>query len=182
MKFDTKSLHAGYDPEKEHNSLAVPIYQTVAHLFDDTEHAARLFNQEEEGHVYGRITNPTVDVFERRMAELEEGDAGLATSSGMSAIFILADYLAGSGGEIVSSNRVYGGTFHLFTDTLPRLGIKTHFVENPHTIVEWERTITPQTTFLFLETPTNPTVDILEIAGIGPFLHRKCRSSLWRTT
>lgn len=167
MKFDTKSLHAGYKPESDHGSRAVPIYQTVAHLFRDTDHAARLFSQEEEGHVYSRVSNPTVEAFEKRMAELEGAEAGLAASSGMAAIFLLAAALVKQGEEIVSSARVYGGTYHLFNETFPRFGITTRFVENPSDIPNWELCVTPRTKFLFLETPANPTLGVFDIGAIA---------------
>ncbi len=171
MKFDTKSLHAGYEPESDHGSRAVPIYQTVAHLFRDTDHAARLFLQEEEGHVYSRISNPTVEAFEKRMAELEGAGAGLAASSGMAAIFLLSVALAANGDEIVSSPMVYGGTYHLFNETLPRFGITTRFVENPSEAKQWAKLISPKTKFLFLETPANPTLGVFDIKAIADVAH-----------
>ncbi len=171
MKFDTKSLHAGYTPESDHGSRAVPLYQTVAHLFRDTDHAARLFAQEEEGHVYSRVSNPTVEAFEKRMAELEGAEAGLAAASGMAAIFLLTAALTKQGDEIVSSPNVYGGTYHLFNDTLRRFGITTRFVNDPSKKESWEEAITPETKFLFLETPANPTVGVFDIKVIADVSH-----------
>ncbi len=173
MHFDTKSIHSGYDPESEHGSRAVPIYQTVAHLFRDVDHAAKLFASEEDGHIYSRISNPTVAIFEKRMAALENAEAGLATSSGMAAIFLLATHLASPRADVISSNRVYGGTFHLFAETLPRFGISVRFVENPHSIEDWERAITPNTKFLFVETPANPTAEIFHIRSLSECAHAR---------
>lgn len=165
--FKTKSLHSSYTPSDPDFSRAVPLYQSVAHLFRDTKHAANLFTAKEEGFIYSRINNPTVDIFEKRMAELEGAEAGLATSSGMAAIFMVASHLAGQGDEIVSSDRAYGGTFHLFKDTLPRFGIKTSFVKNPHDIKSWKSAITKKTKFVFVETPSNPQMEAFDIAALA---------------
>ena len=171
-KFKTRALHASYVPKDPDFSRAVPLYQSVAHVFRDTKHAADLFTAKEGGFIYGRINNPTVDIFERRMADLEGAEAGIATSSGMSAIFMIAAYLAKSGDEIVSSDKVYGGTFHLFHDTLPRFGIKVRFVKNPHDIKSWKSAITKKTKFLFVETPSNPQMEVFDIAALVEIAHK----------
>jgi len=170
--FKTNALHAGYTPSGKDASRVVPLYQSVAHLFRDTQHAADLFTAKEEGFIYGRINNPTVDVFERRMADLEGTEAGLATSSGMAATFMIAAHLAESGGEIVSCDRVYGGTFHLYHDTLPRFGIKVRFVKNPHDIKSWKSTINKKTKFLFVETPSNPQMEVFDIKALAALAHK----------
>lgn len=171
-KFKTRALHASYVPKDPDFSRAVPLYQSVAHVFRDTKHAADLFAAKEEGFIYSRINNPTVDVFERRMADLEGAEAGIAMSSGMSAAFMIAAHLAKSGDEIVSCDRVYGGTFHLFHDTLPRFGIKVNFVENPHDIKSWKSAITKKTKFLFVETPSNPQMEVFDIAALAEIAHK----------
>src|SRR6267142_1467191 len=125
----TLAVHAGQAPDPTSKARAVPIYQTTSYLFDDADHAARLFALQEFGNIYSRIMNPTVDVFERRVAALEGGAAGLATSSGQAAETLAILTLAAAGEEIVSTNALYGGTYNLFHYTLPRLGIKVRFVD-----------------------------------------------------
>lgn len=164
---ETLMISGGYEGDGKTGSLAVPIYRTAAYEFADAEHARQLFAGEKEGFVYSRINNPTVDVLEKRMALAEEGDAGLATSSGMAAIMLTAIHLAKNGGEIVSSDRVYGGTFNLFNKTLPGLGIATKFIEDPYRLDDWEKAITQKTRFLYVETPSNPTLDILDIKKLA---------------
>lgn len=170
-KFNTKALHGGYTPSGADRSRVVPLHQSVAHLFSDTKEAAALFEGKQEGFIYGRINNPTVDIFEKRMAELEGAEAGLGTSSGMAAIFMIAAHLAQAGDEIVSSNRVYGGTFHLFHDTLPRFGIKVRFVNAPNKAIAWESKINKKTKFLFVETPSNPKSEVFDVTSIAKIAH-----------
>ncbi len=165
--FKTKALHAGYVPSSPDFSRAVPLYQSVAHLFRDTKHAADLFTAKEEGFIYSRVNNPTVDIFEKRMAALEGAEAGLATASGMAAVFMVSAHLAREGEEIVSSDKLYGGTFHLFADTLTRFGIKVNFVKNPRDIKSWKSAITKKTKFLFVETPSNPQMEVFDIASLA---------------
>lgn len=172
--FDTLSLHAGYDPKKDDNSgsRAVPIHQTTSYVFDDADHAARLFALEEAGQIYTRITNPTHSVFEKRLAALEGAEAGLATSSGMSAINLAAlTLLDGEKSEIVASKYIYGGTYHLFAETLPKYNIETKFID-PHNLEEWEEAITEKTGFLYLESPGNPTLDIVDIKAVADIAHQ----------
>ncbi|MBI2463311.1 MAG: O-acetylhomoserine aminocarboxypropyltransferase/cysteine synthase [Candidatus Spechtbacteria bacterium] len=161
--FATKALHSGYKAGVWDASLVPPLYLGVAHEFESTKFANDVFTGRREGFVYGRINNPTCDIFEKRMAELENGEAAIGTASGMAAIFVTSIALSSAGDEIVSSDRVYGGTFHLFSDTLPRLGIKVNFVKNPHAVSSWEAAITPKTKFLYVETPSNPVLDVFDI-------------------
>ena len=127
-KFDTLSLHAGYLPDNNAGSRQVPIYQTTSYMFDDVDHAAALFNLERGGHIYSRISNPTVAVLEERVAALEGGTAALATASGMSAIFLAIMTVCQTGDHIVASSQLYGGSVNLLRLTLPKFGITTTFV------------------------------------------------------
>ena len=124
-RFDTLSLHAGQRPDPATGARAVPIYQTTSYVFDDTEHAAGLFNLERAGHIYSRISNPTVAVLEERISALEGGVGAVATASGQAALHLAIATLMGAGGHIVASARIYGGSHNMFTHTLPRFGITT---------------------------------------------------------
>ncbi|WP_018248512.1 O-acetylhomoserine aminocarboxypropyltransferase/cysteine synthase family protein [Orenia marismortui] len=171
-EFETVALHGGYSPKQDsQSSRAVPIYQSTSFVFNDAEHAAKLFALEEAGNIYTRIGNPTHDVFEKRVAELEGAEAGLVTSSGMSAIHLTAITLAEGGGEIVASKYLYGGTYHLFAETLPKYGIETNFVD-PHDFDAWEEAINEDTKFLYLESPGNPTLDIVDIEKVAKIAHQ----------
>ena len=144
--FNTKAIHAGlidFHPD----SMSVPIYQSVAYPYLDAKEAAAIFTGEKPGYTYGRWDNPTVDVFERRMAALENTDAAIATASGMSAIFLLSHHLLNPGDEVVSSNRVYGGTFGLFEVGLKKMGSKVNWVTAPESMEAWAAAITPKTKF-----------------------------------
>src|SRR3984893_16869372 len=125
----TLAVHAGQSPDPATKARAVPIYQTTSYLFDNADHAARLFALQEFGNVYTRIMNPTTDVFEKRIAALEGGVGGLALASGQAAETLAILTLARAGEEIVSATSLYGGTYNLFHHTLPRMGIKVHFVD-----------------------------------------------------
>ena len=125
----TLAVHAGQVPDPTTGSRAVPIYQTTSYLFQDADHAARLFALQEFGNIYTRIMNPTTDVFEKRVAALEGGAAALATASGQAAETLIITTLAGAGDEIVSTTSLYGGTYNLFHYTLPKLGINVRFVD-----------------------------------------------------
>ena len=127
-KFDTLSLHAGYQPDKNSGARQVPIYQTTSYLFDDVDHAAALFNLERGGHIYSRISNPTVSVLEERVAALEGGTAAIETSYGMTATFLAIMTLCESGDPMVAHYQVYGGTANLLRLTLPNFGIKNPIV------------------------------------------------------
>ncbi|ACL70704.1 O-acetylhomoserine aminocarboxypropyltransferase/cysteine synthase family protein [Halothermothrix orenii] len=170
--FNTLALHHGYDPVQEGSkSRAVPIYQTTSYMFDSAEHAAGLFAEEEEGYIYTRIGNPTTKVFEERMAVLEGGEAGLATSSGQSAITLTILTLVSQGEEVVSSSYIYGGTYHLLAESLPRYGVKTRFVK-PDDINDWEQAITDKTRVFYLESPGNPRLNIVDIEAVSSLAHQ----------
>jgi len=170
-KFDTLQIHAGHTPDKDTGSRAVPIYQTTSFVFNDTEHAAKLFALEEAGNIYTRIMNPTTDVLEKRIAALEGGVGALATASGSAAITMAILNLASQGDEIVASSRLYGGTYNLFSKTLPRFGITTTFVD-PDKSEEMERAINTKTKAVFIETIGNPTINVADIEKIAGIAHK----------
>ncbi|HEX7501979.1 MAG TPA: aminotransferase class I/II-fold pyridoxal phosphate-dependent enzyme [Acidobacteriota bacterium] len=164
--FGTKAIHAGltkFSPD----SMSVPIYQSVAYPYEDAAEAAAIFTGEKPGFTYGRWDNPTVDVFERRMAALENTEAAIAAASGMSAIFLLTHQLLNPGDAVVSSNRVYGGTFGLFETGLKKMGAQAHWVTAPEDIDAWAAAITPRTKFLFVETPSNPALFVADIPALA---------------
>ena len=169
-KFDTLSLHAGYQPHKNAGSRQVPIYQTTSYLFDDVDHAAALFNLERGGHIYSRISNPTVAVLEERVASLEGGTAALATSSGMSAIFLAVMTLCEAGDHLVVSSQLYGGTVNLFRLTLPKFGIKTTFVK-PRDTEGFKKAIQKNTKGIFGELVGNPGNEIMNMPEIAKIAH-----------
>lgn len=168
--FDTLALHAGQRPDAETGARAVPIYASTAFCFDDSEHAASLFNMERAGHVYSRISNPTVAVFEERMAALERGVGAIATSSGQAALHLAIVTLMGAGGHIVASRALYGGSHNLLAYTLPRFGIETTFV-NARDLNAIEAAIRPNTRLVFGETLGNPGLDVLDIPRVGALAH-----------
>ncbi len=169
--FDTLTIHGGTRPDPETGARVTPIYKTTSFLFDSTEHAASLFNLEIPGHIYSRISNPTVAVFEERMAALEGGVGAVATASGQAALFLAVATLMGSGGHIVCSSAVYGGTANLFLHTLPRFGITTTFVDpRDHTAIE--RAITEDTRLIHGETIGNPSMPVLDIEAVSGIAHR----------
>ena len=170
-KFDTLQIHAGHTPDKDTGSRAVPIYQTTSFVFNDTEHAAKLFALEEAGNIYTRIMNPTTDVLEKRIAALEGGVGALATASGSAAITMAILNLASQGDEIVASSRLYGGTYNLFSKTLPRFGITTTFID-PDKSDEMERAINSKTKAVFIETIGNPTINVADIEKIAGIAHK----------
>jgi len=170
--FNTKALHAG-EIDFKPGSMVTPIYQSVAYPYADAKEAAEIFRGEKPGYTYGRWDNPTVDLFERRMAALEGTESAIATSSGMSAILLLTHHLVSAGEEVVSSNRVYGGTFGLFNVGLPKMGAKVNWVINPESIEAWEAAITPKTKFLFVETPSNPALFIADIPALAALAKSK---------
>ncbi|MEI7499126.1 MAG: aminotransferase class I/II-fold pyridoxal phosphate-dependent enzyme [Bacteroidota bacterium] len=164
--FNTKAIHAGitnFSPD----SMSVPIYQSVAYPYLDAQEAAAIFTGEKPGFTYGRWDNPTVQVFENRMAALENTEGAIAAASGMSAIFLLAHHLLNPGDDVVSSNRVYGGTFGLFNVGLPKMGANVKWVTNPESIDAWAAAITPKTKFLFVESPSNPSLFIADIPALA---------------
>jgi len=168
--FDTLTLHAGQAPDPATGARAVPIYATTAFCFDDSEHAASLFNMERAGHVYSRISNPTVAVFEERMAALEGGVGAIATASGQAALHLAIVTLMGAGGHIVASRALYGGSHNLLAYTLRRFGIETSFVD-PRDLDAWRAAIRPQTRLLFGETLGNPGLDVLDVPEVAAIAH-----------
>jgi O-acetylhomoserine (thiol)-lyase len=169
--FDTLALHAGQSPDPATGSRAVPIYQTTSYVFRDTEHAASLFNMERAGHVYSRISNPTVAVLEERMAALEGGVGAIATASGQAALHLAIATLMDAGSHIVASGSLYGGSHNLLAYTLKRFGIETTFV-TPRKLDDWQRSIRPSTRLLFGETLGNPGLDVLDIPALADIAHR----------
>ena len=170
--FETKQIHAGQSPDQATNSRALPIYQTTSYTFDSTAHAAALFGLAEPGNIYTRIMNPTTDVVEQRIAALEGGVAALLLSSGQAAETFAILNLAGAGDHIVSSPRLYGGTYNLFHYTLPKLGIETTFVADPDDLDSWQSAVRPNTKAFFGESISNPKIDILDIPGVSDVAHR----------
>jgi O-acetylhomoserine (thiol)-lyase len=166
----TLALHAGQVPDPTTNSRAVPIYQTTSYLFNDSDHAARLFALQEFGNVYTRLMNPTTDVFEKRVAALEGGVAGLATASGQAAETLAIQTLCAVGEEIVSTTSLYGGTYNLFHYTLPRQGITVRFADadDLNGIIA---AITPKTRAIYTETLGNPKLDIVDIEKLAAIAH-----------
>jgi O-acetylhomoserine (thiol)-lyase len=170
-KLETICLHGGHVVDSQTRARAVPIYQTTSYLFEDTDHAARLFDLKEFGNIYTRIMNPTTDVFEQRMALLEGGVAALGVASGQAAATITFLTLAGQGDEIVSSSRIYGGTYNLLKVTLDRLGIRTHFVGNPEPDLI-EAAINDRTKAVLVETIGNPGGDVPDLEAVARVAHR----------
>ncbi len=164
--FNTLALHAGYKPDPTTGARAVPIYQTTSYQFRDTDHAAALFALAEPGNIYTRIMNPTTDVFEQRLAALEGGIAALATASGQFAETLTVLTLANAGDEIISTSALYGGTYTLFSQSLRRIGITTHFVETP-TAAKIEPLINSKTRLIYLETIGNPKLEIPDFESIS---------------
>jgi O-acetylhomoserine (thiol)-lyase len=169
-RFDTLSLHAGQRPDPATGARAVPIYQTTSYVFDDTEHAAGLFNLERAGHIYSRISNPTVAVLEERISALEGGVGAVATASGQAALHLIIATLMGAGGHIAASSRIYGGSHNMFTHTLPRFGITTTLVD-PRQPASFERAITDKTRLVFAETLGNPGLEVLDIKAVADIAH-----------
>jgi len=164
--FATRQLHAGYSPDPTTGSRAVPLYQTTSYQFKNTEHAANLFALKELGNIYTRLMNPTTDVMEQRLASLEGGVGGLAASSGHAAQAQAIFTLCQAGDHIVSSSRLYGGTYNQFAYTLPRLGIEVTFVD-PHNPAEFEAAIRPNTKILYGETLGNPDISVFPIEEVA---------------
>jgi O-acetylhomoserine (thiol)-lyase len=168
--FDTLALHAGQAPDPATGARAVPIYASTSFCFDDSEHAASLFNMERAGHVYSRISNPTVAVLEERVAALERGVGAIATASGQAALHLAIVTLMGAGGHIVASRALYGGSHNLLAYTLRRFGIETSFVD-PRDLDAWRRAIRPETRLLFGETLGNPGLDVLDVPAVAALAH-----------
>jgi O-acetylhomoserine (thiol)-lyase len=168
--FNTRALHAGQRPDAATGARAVPIYQTTSYVFEDTRHAANLFNLQRFGNIYTRIMNPTTAAFEERMASLEGGVGALATSSGQAAQFIAVFTLMGEGDEIVASNSLYGGTHTQFDVSLRKMGIHTTFVDGSDP-ENFRAAIGPNTKALYGETIGNPTGDVLDIEAVAAVAH-----------
>lgn len=169
--FETKQLHIGQEEaDPVTGARAVPIYQTTSYVFDNSAHAAARFNLSDEGNIYGRLTNPTQDVFEKRVAALEGGVAALATASGAAAVTYTIQNLAKNGDHIVSQKTIYGGSYNLLAHTLPDYGIKTTFV-NIHDLNEVKAAIQPNTKAIYIETLGNPNSDIADIETLAEIAH-----------
>lgn len=168
---DTILLHGGQEVDPTTGSRAVPIYQTTSYVFEDTEHAQNLFALTEPGNIYTRITNPTLDAFEQRVALLEDGVAAVSTASGMAAITYAILNIAGSGDEIITDSNLYGGTYNLFVHTLPRLGINVKFVDGTKPEA-FDEAITSKTKAIFAESITNPSLHVFDIEAVADIAHK----------
>lgn len=166
QKFETNALHAGHDVTKTAGTRAVPIYQTSSYVFNNSEHAAKVFGLEEPGFIYTRLNNPTNDILEQRLAILEKGIGAVVTASGTAAITTALLVLLKAGDHIVASNSLYGGTFNLFNVTLPRLGITTTFVD-PSDTKNFKNAVQENTRAFFVESLGNPKLDVLDLKGIS---------------
>lgn len=169
--FATRSVHAGQNLDGHHNARNVPIYQTTSYVFNDAEHAANRFNLSDAGPIYTRLTNPTQDALEERLASLEGGVAAVAFASGQAAETAAILNLASAGDHIVTSPRLYGGTSTLFTVTFKRLGIDVTLVENPDDPQSWQDAVQPNTKAFYGETFGNPVADVLDIPAIAEVAH-----------
>ena len=170
LHFASLAVHGGQEPDPTTGARTVPIYQTAAYVFHDADHAANLFGLKEPGTVYARIMNPTTDVFEKRVALLEGGAAAVAFASGHAAIVSALLNILSVGDEIVSSSTLYGGTHNMFSHTLPRMGITTHFVDGSDP-ENFRKAITPNTKALYAEIIGNPKIDVLDIAAVAKIAH-----------
>ena len=166
LKLATKALHAGHDVKQTQGTRAVPIYQSTSYVFNDSEHAANLFSLSESGYIYTRLNNPTNDVLEQRLAAVEGGVAAVATASGTSAIATTFMTLLKSGDHIVASNSLYGGTYNMLNNTLPRFGITTTFVD-PDNVDNFRDAVKPNTKVFFAESLGNPKLDVIDLEGIS---------------
>ncbi len=167
---DTLAVHAGQRPDPVTGSRAVPIYQTSAYVFEDTDHAANLFALQRFGNIYSRIMNPTTGVFEERIAALENGIGGVATASGQAAQHLTLFTLMEAGDEFVSSRSLYGGTYQQFDVSFRKVGINARFVDGSD-LQQWRDAVTPQTKAFFAETLGNPTIDVLDIESVAALAH-----------
>jgi len=171
MKLETIAVHGGYEPDPTTKAVAVPVYQTTSYAFDDAQHGADLFDLKVQGNIYTRIMNPTTDVLEKRVAELEGGIAALAVASGMAAITYTIQTIAEVGDNIVSTSELYGGTYNLFAHTLPRQGIEVRFA-NKDDFAEIESKINEKTKALYCESVGNPSGGIADIEKLAEIAHR----------
>jgi O-acetylhomoserine (thiol)-lyase len=171
QSFETLALHAGQSVDPTTKSRAVPIYQTTSYVFDDTSHAARLFGLQEFGNIYTRLMNPTTDVFERRVAQLEGGTSAVATASGQAAEVLAITNIASAGDEIVASTSLYGGTYNLFHYTLPKYGITVRFVD-PSDPTSFEKAINEKTKLIYGESVGNPKLDTFPFEAVSAIAKR----------
>lgn len=170
MGFATRALHSGHTPDQASHARAVPIYQTTSYVFEDSSDAAALFALQKFGNIYTRIMNPTTAVFEERVASLEGGVAGLATSSGQAAQFLAISSIVGLGEEVVAASTLYGGTYTQFDVSFRRIGINVKFVE-PDDPENFRKAITPKTRALYGETIANPRMNVLDIEKVAAIAH-----------
>lgn len=169
-KFETQTIHAGQVINEFSKSRAVPIYQTSSYVFDDTQHAQDLFSLAKPGNIYTRIMNPTQNVFEARITQLEGGVGALATSSGQAAITLALLNIVETGSEIVASSNLYGGSYNLLNITFAKLGIKVHFVD-PSDPNNFKAAINDKTRAIYAETIGNPAIDVLDIEAVAQIAH-----------
>src|ERR1700759_357186 len=169
--FETRQIHAGQTPDDVTHARALPIYQTTSYTFDSSEHASNLFALKEFGNIYSRIMNPTHAAVEDRLASLEGGVGAPLTASGQAAESIALLNIAETGDHIVSSARLYGGTYNLFHYTFAKFGIEVSFVENPDDLDQWRAAVRPNTKAFFAETISNPQIDVLDIEGVAAVAH-----------
>jgi len=170
LRFETLQIHAGQEPDPTTHARAVPIYQTTSYTFDSAKHGADLFALKAFGNIYTRLMNPTTDVFEKRIAALEGGVAAVATSSGHAAQFLALATILGAGDNIVSSSKLYGGTFNQFKVALPRLGVTTRFISEDG-LDAWRKAIDGRTRALYVESIGNPSYDIADFEGLAQLAH-----------
>jgi O-acetylhomoserine (thiol)-lyase len=170
LRFETLQVHAGQDVDPTTHSRAVPIYQTTSYTFDSAKHGADLFALKAFGNIYTRLMNPTTDVFEKRIAALEGGVAAVATSSGHAAQFLALHTILGAGDNLVSSTKLYGGTFNQFKVTFPRLGVNVKFVDSDD-LSAWRKAIDSKTRALYVESIGNPSYDIADFEGLAQLAH-----------
>ena len=171
MKIETIAVHGGYSPDPTTKAVAVPIYQTTSYAFDNTQHGADLFDLKVAGNIYTRIMNPTTDVLEKRMAELEGGIAGLAVASGQAAITYAIQTIAEAGDNIVSASTLYGGTYNLFAHTLPQYGLEVRFADYADP-ASFEKLIDGKTKALYCESVGNPLGNITDFEQLAEIAHR----------
>ena len=171
-KFETLQIHAGQEqPDGATGARAVPIYATTSYVFEDCAQAAARFSLTEGGNIYTRLMNPTSDIFEKRIAALEGGAAALATASGSAAITYAVRNIAGSGDHIISSQSIYGGTYNLFANTFPEIGIETTFVDGNNPEI-FEKSLKPNTKAIFIESLGNPNSDVIDIEAVAGIAHK----------
>jgi O-acetylhomoserine (thiol)-lyase len=171
-RFETLCLHGGHTPDRTTRSRAVPIYRTTSYVFDNTEHAANLFSLKEPGNIYTRIMNPTQEILENRMAAVEGGAAALALASGTSSIFYSIINICRAGDEVVSANNLYGGTYTMFDNILPQMGIRVNLVD-PRDPENFDRAVTERTRAFFMETIGNPALEVTDIGAVAAIARKR---------